>query len=121
MPSALHFLHAMLALIIDNSGQKLVIANPNREPTEVSLIPIKKVSKMLGGDLPRAKGFYEFVDILIKLDKVLCLEISNFAQQLNLKLNNGDDHQVAGNLSRNTWFKNMELTWIRSAIPVHYC
>ena len=55
-------------------------------------------------------GFYELADILIVLDEVLLLEISNFARQLKLSPAIGDDHPIVTHLTANLWFRSMELT-----------
>ena len=56
------------------------------------------------------RGFYELAEILIVLDEVLLLEISNFARQLKLSPIIGDDHPVVTHLTASLWFRSMELT-----------
>ena len=56
------------------------------------------------------RGFYELAGILIVLDEILLLEISNFARQLKLSLVIGDDHPVVTHLTASLWFRSMELT-----------
>ena len=56
------------------------------------------------------RGFYELADILIVLDEVLLLEISNFARQLKLSPIIRDDHPVVAHLTASLWFRDMELT-----------
>ena len=56
------------------------------------------------------RGFYELADILIVLDEVLLLDISNFARQLKLSPAIGDDHPIVTHLTASLWFRSMELT-----------
>ena len=53
-------------------------------------------------------------DILIVLDEVLLLEISNFARQLELSPIIRDDHPVVAHLTASLWFRDMELTFTSS-------
>ena len=57
---------------------------------------------------------YELADILIVLDEVLCLEVSNLARQLKFIQEVGYDNPVITRLTASLWFRNMELT-IRSS------
>ena len=50
------------------------------------------------------RGFYELADILIVLDEVFLLEISNFARQLTLSPTIGDDHLIISHLTASLWF-----------------
>ena len=56
------------------------------------------------------RGFYELADILIVLDEVLLLEISNFARQLKFSPAIGDDHPIINHLTASSWFRSMDLT-----------
>ena len=56
------------------------------------------------------RGFYELADILIVLDEVLLLEISNLARQLKLIPVIGDDHPIISRLTASLWFRGMNLT-----------
>ena len=49
-------------------------------------------------------------DILIVLDEVLLLEISNLAQQLKFSPVIGDDHPIISHLTASLWFRGMYLT-----------
>ena len=51
------------------------------------------------------RGFYELADILMVLDEVLLLEISNFARQLKLSPAIGDDHPIVTHLTASLWFE----------------
>ena len=54
-------------------------------------------------------GFYELADILIVLDEVLLLEISNLARQLKFSPVIGD-HPIISHLTASLWFRGMDLT-----------
>ena len=56
------------------------------------------------------RGFYELADILIVLDEVLLMEITNFARQLNFSPVIGDDHPIITHLTASLWFRSMDLT-----------
>ena len=49
-------------------------------------------------------------DILIVLDEVLLLEISNLARQLKFSPEIGDEHPIIGHLTASLWFRGMDLT-----------
>ena len=48
-------------------------------------------------------------DILIVLDEVLSLEISNLARQLEFSPEIGDNHPIISNLTASLWFRGMDL------------
>ena len=56
------------------------------------------------------RGFYGLADILIVLDEVLLLEISNLARQLKFSPVIGDDHPVISHLTASLWFRSMAVT-----------
>ena len=56
------------------------------------------------------RGFYELADILIVLDEVLLLEISNFARQLKFSPDIRDNHPIKSHLTASLWFRGMDLT-----------
>ena len=53
------------------------------------------------------RGFYELAYILIVLDEVLCLEISNLARQLKFISEVGDDHPVISHLTASLWLQSI--------------
>ena len=59
---------------------------------------------------PSLRGLYELAGVLIVLDEVLCLEMSNLARQLKFKLEVGDDHPVVGHLTATLCLRSMDLT-----------
>ena len=68
------------------------MATPNRELEPVNLRFSKSEVAAAWADVSHAlRGFQELADILIVLDEVLCLEVSNFARQLKFNPEVGDD------------------------------
>ena len=111
IPPALQFVYAVLILIAEGNGWRILMAAPNRvlEPTNLRLR--KSELAAAWADVSHAlRGFYELADILIVLDEVLLLEISNFARQLKLSPVIGDDHPIITHLTASLWFRSMELT-----------
>ena len=109
MPPALQFVHAMLILIAE--GNLSVADAPNRELEPVILRLLKSEVAAAWADVSQAlRGIYELADILIVLDEVLCLEVSNLARQLKFKLEIGDDHPAITHLTASLWFRSMDLT-----------
>ena len=71
------------------------MAAPNRELEPVNLRLLKSEVAATWADVSHVlRGFYELADILIVLDEVLCLEVSNLARQLKFNPEVGDDHPV---------------------------
>ena len=64
------------------------------------------------------RGFYELADILIVLDEVLCLEVSNLTRQLKFNPERRDDHPVISHLISSLWFRSMDLTITSSTSKV---
>ena len=83
MPPALQFVYAMLVLIAERNGWRMLMAAPNRELETLRLRLLKSEVAAAWADVSHALGvFYELADILIVLDEVLFLEVSNLARQL---------------------------------------
>ena len=95
MPPALQFVYAILILIAEGNGWHILMAAPNRdlEPTNLRLRRSELAAAW--ADVSHAlRGFYKLADILIVLDEVLLLEISNFARQLKLSpISDSPDNQ----------------------------
>ena len=89
MPPALQFVYAVMIIIAEGNAWRILMAAPNRE---LELTNLRLVSHAL-------RGFYELADILIVLDEVLLLEISNFARQLKFSPAIGDDHPIISHLT----------------------
>ena len=83
MPPALQFVYAILILIAEGNEWRALMAVPNRELEPTNLRLLKSELAAAWADVSHAlRGFYEMAYILIVLDEVLLLEISNFARQL---------------------------------------
>ena len=111
MPPALQFVYAVLILIAEGKGWRILMAAPNRELEPTNLRLRKSELAAAWADVSHAlRGFYELADILIVLDEVLLLEISNFARTLKFSPAIGDDHPIVTHLTASLWFRSMELT-----------
>ena len=111
MPPSLQFVYAILVLVAEGSGLRMLMATPNRELEPVKLRLLKSESAAALADMSHAlRGFYELARILIALDEVVCLEISNLARQLKFNPEVGYDHPVVSHLTASLWFRSMELT-----------
>ena len=111
MPPALQFVYAVLILIAEGNEWRILMAAPNRELEPTNLRLRKSELAAAWADVSHAlRGFYELADILIVLDEVLLLEISNFARQLKFSPVIGDDHLIITHLTASLWFRSMDLT-----------
>ena len=111
MPTVLQFVHAMLILIAEGNGWRILMAAPNREFEPGNLRLLKSEVAAAWTNVSHAlRGFHQLADILIVLDEVLCLEISNLATQLKFKPEVGDDHPVFSHLTASLLFRIMNLT-----------
>ena len=111
MPPALQFVYAMLILIAEGNGWRMLMAAQNRELEPVNLRLIKlEVAAALADVSHALRGFCELADILIVLDENLCLKVSNLARQLKFNSVVGDDHPVITHLTASLWLPSMELT-----------
>ena len=95
--------------VISRFGSKARVVFTTLEPTNLRLR--KSELAAAWADVSHAlRGFYELADILIVLDEVLLLEISNFARQLKFSPAIGDDHPIISHLTASLWFRSMDLT-----------
>ena len=124
MPPALQFVYAVLFLIVGDSGLRMLMAAQNRE-LELEKLKLLRSEKMTAwADISHAlRGFYGLTAILIVLDEVLCLEISNLARQLKFKPEIIDDRYVINHMTASLWFRILELTIVSSPSswkrPIH--
>ena len=110
MPPALQFVYAVLILIAEGNEWRILMAAPNRELEPSNLRLRKSELAAAWADISHAlRGFYGLADILIVLDEVLLLEISNFARQLKFSPVIGDDHPAINQLTASLWFRSMEV------------
>ena len=99
MPAALNFVYAMLVLIAEGNGWRVLMVGLNRELEPVNLRLFKSEVVAAWADVSHAlRGFYELADILIVLDEVLCLEVSKLARQLKFNPAVDDDDPVITHL-----------------------
>ena len=111
MSPALQFVYAILVLIAEGNAWRILMAAPNRELEPTNLRPRKSELAAAWADMSHAlRGFYELADILIVLDEVLLLEISNLARELKFSPVIGDDHLIISHLTASLWFRGMDLT-----------
>ena len=111
IPPALQFVYAILILIAEGNAWRILMAAPNRELEPTNLRLLKSELAAAWADVSHAlRGFYEFADILIVLDEVLCLEVSNLARQLKFNPEIRDNHPRIGHLTASLWFRSMALT-----------
>ena len=111
MPPALQFVYAILILIAEGNACRILMAAPNRELEPTNLRLRKSELAAAWADVSHAlKGFYELADILIVLDEVLLLEISNLARQLKFSPTIGDDHPIISHLTASLWLRGMDVT-----------
>ena len=114
VPPELQFVYAILILIAEGNAWRVLMAAPNRElePTNLRLLLFELAAAW--ADVSHAlRGFYELADILIVLDEVLLLQISNFARQLKLSPEIRNDHPMISHLNASLWFRGKDLTIIR--------
>ena len=111
MPPALQFVYAMLIRIAEGNAWRVLMAAPNRELEPTNLRLLKSELAAAWVDMSHAlRGFHELADILMVLDEVLLLEISNLARQLKFSPEIGDDHRAINHLTASLWFRIMNLT-----------
>ena len=111
MPPALQFVYAVLILIAEGNGWRILMIAPNMELEPTNLRLRKSELAEAWADVSYAlRGFYELADILMVLDEVLLLEILNSARQLKLSPVIGDDHPIITHLTASLWFRSLELT-----------
>ena len=100
MSSARQFVYTMLVLIAEGSGLRMLMAAPNRELEPVNLRLLKSEVATAWADVTHAlRGFCELASVLIVLDEVLYLEISNMARQLKFNSEIGHGQPATGHLT----------------------
>ena len=114
MPPALQFVYAILILTAEGNAWRVLMATPNRELEPTNLRLLKSELAAAWADVSHAlRGFHELADILMVLDEVLFLEISNLTRRLKFNPEIGDDHPAINHLHSTTailWFRSMDLT-----------
>ena len=99
MRPALQFVYAILILIAEGNALRMLMTVPDRDLEPVNMKLPKSELAAAWADIYHAlRRFYELADILIVLDDVLCLEVSNLARQLKFNPEVGDDHPAITHL-----------------------
>ena len=76
-----------------------------------NLRPLRAELPPVWSDISNAmRGFKDHALLMLLLDEVLGLELSNFSRQLKLKPGIDDDHRVVIAMSNDLWFRAMEST-----------
>ena len=109
MPTAMQFVYAILVLTAEGNAWRIMMAAPNRE-LEPTNLRLRKSELAAAWAAHALRGLYEFADILIVMDEVLLLEISNCARQFKFSPAIGDDHPIINHLTASLWFRSMDLT-----------
>ena len=111
MLPALQFVYAILILIVEANAWRVPMEAPNRGLESTNFRLLKSELAAAWADVSHAlRGFYELVDVLIVLDEVLLLEISNLARPLQFNPEIRDNHPIKSHLTASLWFRNMDLT-----------
>ena len=100
MPPALRFVYAMLILIAEGNGWRMLMTAPNRELEPVNLRLLRSEVAAAWADVSHALRGYA----------VLCLEVSNLARQLKFNPEVRVDHSVITHLTASLWFPSIEPT-----------
>ena len=100
MPPALQFEYAMFILTAEGNAWRVLMAAPNRELEPTNLKLLKSELAAARADVSHAlRGFYELADILMVLDEVVLLKISNLARQLKFNPEIGNHHPAINHLT----------------------
>ena len=115
IPPALQFVYILLILIAERNARRILMAARNRELEPTNLRHPNSELAAAWADVSNAlRGFYELADILIVLDQVLCLEVSNLARQLKINPEIRENHPIIVHLTASLWFRSMDLTTANS-------
>ena len=113
------FVYTMLTLIAEGNAWRILMAAHNRELEPINLRLLKSELAAACADVSHAlRGLYDLADILIVLDEVLCLEVSNLTRQLKFNPEKRHNHPVISHLTASLWFRSMDLTITRSTSKV---
>ena len=109
LPDGLKFVYAIVALLSEGK-YVVIISAPNREIEMENLRPLRAELLVVWLDISNAmRGFKDHSLRMLVLDEVLGLELSNFSRQLKLKPGIDDDHRVIVAMSKNLWFRGMDI------------
>ena len=103
-------MYAIVALLSEGKYD-VIISAPKCMIEMENLRPLKAELPAVWSDISNAmRGFKDHALLMLVLDEVLGLELSNFSRQLKLKPGIDDDHRVIAAMSNDLWFRAMEVT-----------
>ena len=113
LPDGLKFVYANVTLLSEGKYD-VIISDPNRMIEMENLRPLRAELPAVWSDISNAmRGFKDHalhMLVMLVLDEVLGLELSNFSRQLKLKPGIDDDHRVVIAITNDLWFRAMEVT-----------
>ena len=109
LPDVLKFVYAMVTLLSEGKYD-VIISAPNREIVMKNLRSLRAELSVAWSDISNVmRGLENYSLLVLVLDEVLGLELSNFSRQLKLKPGIDDDHRVIVVMSNDLWFREMEV------------
>ena len=109
LPDGLKFVYAIVTLLSEGKYDVITSA-PNREIEMENLRPLRAELPAVWSNISNAmRGFKYHSLLMLVLDEVLGLELSNFSRQLKLKPGIDGDHRVIVAMSNDLWFRGMEI------------
>ena len=99
-----------IVVLLSEGKYDVIISAPNREIEMENLRPLRAELPVVWSDISNAmRGFKDHSLHMLVLDEVLGLELSNFSRLLKMKPGRDDDHRVIVAMSKNLWFRGMDL------------
>ena len=110
LPDGVKFVYAIVVLLSEGKYD-VIISAPNREIEMENLRPLRAELPAVWSDISNAmRGFKDHALHMLVLDEVLRLKLSNFSRQLKLKPGIRNDHHVIVAMSKDLWFRGMDVT-----------
>ena len=110
LPDGLKFVYAIVTLLSEGKYD-VIISAPNRMIEKENLRILRAELPAVWSDISNAmRGFKDHALHMLVLVEVLRFELSNFSRQLKLKPGIDDDHRVIIAMSKDLWFRAMEVT-----------
>ena len=109
LQDGLKFVYAIVALLSEGKYD-VIISAPNRMIEMENLRPLSAELPAVWSDISNAlRGFKDHTLHMLVLDEVLGLELSSFSRQLKMKPGIDDDHLVIVAMSKDLWFRGMDI------------
>ena len=109
LPDGLKFKYAIVVLLSEGKYDVIISATSRGIEME-NLRPLRAELPAVWSNISNAmRGFKNHSLYILVLDEVLGLELSNFSRQLKLKPGIDDDHRVIVAMSKDLWFRGMEV------------